>query len=48
MDRITIRGAKVHNLKNIDVEIPRGKFVVVTGVCQTVYRCDGQTGCGVH
>ncbi len=29
---IIIRGAKVNNLKNISVEIPRGKFVVVTGI----------------
>ncbi len=28
---ITIRGAKEHNLKNIDVEIPRNKLVVITG-----------------
>ena len=32
MDSIKIRGAKVHNLKNISVEIPRNKFVVITGV----------------
>ncbi|MBQ7476122.1 MAG: excinuclease ABC subunit UvrA [Selenomonadaceae bacterium] len=32
MDSIKIRGARVHNLKNIDVEIPREKFVVITGV----------------
>ncbi|MBK7958106.1 MAG: excinuclease ABC subunit UvrA [Bacteroidetes bacterium] len=31
-DSILIKGAKTHNLKNIDVEIPRGKMVVVTGV----------------
>ena len=29
---IIIRGARVHNLKNIDVEIPRDHFVVITGV----------------
>src|SRR5512136_3058394 len=28
---ITIKGARVHNLKNIDVEIPRDKLVVLTG-----------------
>jgi len=29
---IKIRGARVHNLKNIDVDIPKGKFVVITGL----------------
>ncbi len=29
---ITLRGVRVHNLKNIDVRIPRGKLVVITGV----------------
>ena len=32
MNSIKIRGARVHNLKNISVEIPRDKLVVVTGV----------------
>ena len=31
-DRIIIKGARAHNLKNIDVEIPRDKFVVLTGL----------------
>ena len=29
---ITVRGARQHNLKNIDVDIPRDKFVVITGL----------------
>lgn len=29
---ITIKGAKEHNLKNIDIKIPRDKFVVLTGL----------------
>lgn len=32
MEFIRIRGAKAHNLKNIDVDIPRGKFTVITGL----------------
>ena len=31
-DKIVIKGARVHNLKNIDVTIPRNKLVVFTGV----------------
>lgn len=31
-DDIFIKGARVHNLKNVSVKIPRNKFVVVTGV----------------
>jgi excinuclease ABC subunit A len=31
-DLIQIRGARVHNLKNISVDFPRNKFIVVTGV----------------
>lgn len=29
---IIIKGARVNNLKNIDVEIPRNKLVVITGL----------------
>ncbi|MGB1801278.1 MAG: excinuclease ABC subunit UvrA, partial [Gammaproteobacteria bacterium] len=32
MDTITIRGARTHNLKNIDLEIPRDRLIVVTGI----------------
>jgi len=31
-NRIFVKGAREHNLKNIDVEIPRDKFVVITGL----------------
>ena len=31
-DYILIKGARLHNLKNIDLAIPRGEMVVVTGV----------------
>ena len=31
-DEIVINGARSHNLKNISLAIPRGKFVVVTGL----------------
>jgi len=32
IDRITVRGARQHNLKNITVEIPRDRFTVITGL----------------
>ena len=32
MDNIQVRGARTHNLKNIDLEIPRDKLVVITGL----------------
>ncbi|MCL4488472.1 MAG: excinuclease ABC subunit UvrA [Chloroflexi bacterium] len=31
-DKLVIRGAREHNLKNIDLEIPRDRFVVITGL----------------
>jgi excinuclease ABC subunit A len=32
VNEITIRGARQHNLKNIDVALPRNKLVVITGL----------------
>ena len=32
IDKMLIRGAKVHNLKNIDLTLPREKFIVMTGL----------------
>ncbi len=31
-DKIIIKGAKEHNLKNVDLELPRNKFIVFTGL----------------
>ena len=33
---INIRGARQHNLKNIDLSLPRNKFIVFTGVVEVV------------
>ncbi|STJ13993.1 excision nuclease subunit A [Escherichia coli] len=32
MDKIEVRGARTHNLKNINLVIPRDKLIVVTGL----------------
>jgi len=32
MDKIKVKGARIHNLKNIDVDIPKGKMILITGV----------------
>ncbi|HEY3395334.1 MAG TPA: ABC-ATPase UvrA, partial [Lacipirellulaceae bacterium] len=32
LDAIQVRGARTHNLQNVDVDIPRNRFVVITGV----------------
>ena len=37
-DQIDVFGAREHNLKNIDVSIPRNKRVVVTGISGMVNR----------
>ncbi|MDD2758074.1 MAG: excinuclease ABC subunit UvrA [Patescibacteria group bacterium] len=31
-EKIVIKGARVHNLKNVDIDIPKNKFVVITGL----------------
>jgi len=32
MDFIKVRGARIHNLKNLDIDIPKGKLILITGV----------------
>ena len=32
LDKIAVRGARTHNLKNIDLDIPRDKLVIITGL----------------
>ncbi|MDR3312486.1 MAG: hypothetical protein LBS64_05090, partial [Spirochaetaceae bacterium] len=32
MDKLIVKGAREHNLKNIDVELPRNKLVVISGL----------------
>ena len=32
MDKISVRGAREHNLQNVDVDIPRDKLTVITGL----------------
>ena len=52
-DKIVIKGAREHNLKNIDLTLPREKFIVMTGLSgsgksslafDTIYA-DGQRRC---
>src|SRR5215475_3245255 len=35
LDRITVHGARQHNLRNIDVEIPRNTLTVITGLSRS-------------
>jgi excinuclease ABC subunit A len=48
MEEIRIRGARTHNLKNINLDLPRNKLIVITGLSgsgksslafDTLYRC---------
>jgi excinuclease ABC subunit A len=32
MDLIRVRGARTHNLRNIDVDLPRNRLIVITGL----------------
>ena len=32
MDHIQIKGARTHNLKNFDLDMPRDKLIVITGL----------------
>ena len=36
MDKIIIKGARENNLKNIDIELPKNKLIVMTGVSGSV------------
>ena len=35
MDTIRIRGARTHNLKNVSLDLPRNKMIVITGLSRS-------------
>ena len=39
-DKIVVRGAREHNLKNLDVEMPRDRLIVITGLSGTETTAD--------
>ena len=41
MDKISIRGARTHNLRNLSLTIPRNKLVVITGRSGSGKSCSG-------
>ena len=47
IEQITVRGARQHNLKNIDVDIPRDKFTVITGLFLPLTFLTGLLGINV-
>ena len=40
MNTIQVRGARTHNLKNIDLDLPRDKFIVITGLSGSLSASD--------
>ena len=44
MDKILIRGARTHNLKNIDLTLPRDKLIVITMEQIMPYQWDSEFG----
>ena len=50
---ILVKGARTHNLRNVDVNLPRGKFVVInvvgymrSGRTANICKCRGRKRCG--